>query len=374
MIPFNKPSLIGSEHAHMSAAFETGKLSGNGLYTHQCHHYFEQHFGVLRALLTHSCTGALEMSALLCNIKPGDEVIMPTYTFVSTANAFALRGAMIKFVDSKPDHPVMQVEDIEPLVNEKTKAIVVVHYGGYSVDMQPVLDLAIRKGLFVVEDAAQAIGSRYHGVLCGTIGHFGAFSFHETKNVHCGEGGLLAVNDERYADRAEVIWEKGTNRSAFFRGEASKYEWMDLGSSFLPSELQAAWLWGQLEHYSGIRSQRAVLWQAYREPLMEMQKAGYFELLEEQAGSTHNHHLVAVICKDSIERGKLIQFLEKQGVMAVSHYLCLHKSPYYSEKHDGREMPNALRFERNLLRLPLFHDLSLSGVEKITEVLKSFYA
>lgn len=373
MIPFNRPAIVGSELAHMAAAVETGKLSGNGMFTQQCHHYFEQHFGIYRSLLTHSCTGALEMAALLCRIAPGDEVIMPSYTFVSTANAFALRGAVIRFVDSMQDHPIMDVDQVEPLVNSRTKAVVVVHYGGYAVDMQPILDLAIRKGLFVVEDAAQAIGSRYNGILCGTIGHFGAYSFHETKNVQCGEGGLLAVNDERFASRAEIIWEKGTDRTAFFRGDVAKYEWQDLGSSFLPSELQAAWLWGQLEQFAVIRSQRARIWHHYREQLEPLEQAGKLTLLHERTLSTHNHHLIALVCKDPDEREKIMQHLEKQGIMAVSHYRCLHRSPYFAKLHDGRDLPHADRFEGAILRLPLFHGLTTGEVEKISEALASFY-
>jgi dTDP-4-amino-4,6-dideoxygalactose transaminase len=248
-----------------------------------------------------------------------------------------------------------------------------VHYGGYAVDMQVLLDISIRRGILLVEDAAQAIGSRYNGILCGTIGHFGAFSFHETKNIHCGEGGMLVVNDERFAGRAEIIWEKGTDRSAFFRKEVDKYTWQDLGSSFLPSELQAAWLWAQIEHYDHLRLTRAALWDLYRGLLSPLEETGKAYLLHERPFGAHNHHLMALVCSGEPERVKLVEHLEKQGIMAVSHYRCLHSSPYFSPLHDGREMPHAARFEGSLLRLPLFHELKASEVEKISEVVKAFY-
>lgn len=374
MIPFNKPSIVGRELAYMQAAVETGKISGNGVFTGQCHHFFEQHFGFYKSLLTHSGTGALEMAALLLNIQPGDEVIMPTYTFVSTANAFLLRGAHIVFVDSAPDHPNMDVHAIEPLITERTKCIVVMHYGGYAVDMQVVLDLSVRYRLFIIEDAAHGIGARYNGLPLGSIGHLAAFSFHETKNVQCGEGGMLVVNDERFSHRAEVVWEKGTNRAAFARKETDTYHWIDIGSSFLPSELTAAYLLGQTEHFESICLRRRAIWEQYSANLQFGPANSWFTLLPETPGSVHNHHIVAIICRSASERESLIRHLDSLGIMAVSHYRCLHDSPYYKGRHDGRKLSNAKHFEDCLLRLPIYHDLTEAQVEEITKAIYSFYS
>ena len=263
MINFNEPYCTGNEPKYIQDAINRGKLSGNGYYTKKCQHFLEEKLGVKKCLLTTSCTDALEMCAILLDIQPGDEVIMPSYTFVSTANAFVLRGAKIVFCDSRPDHPGMDESLIEGLLTEKTKAIVPVHYAGVACDMDKIMSIAKQHDLFVVEDAAQAIDSHYKGKPLGSIGHLAAFSFHETKNISSGEGGALIINDDRFLERSEIIWEKGTNRSAFWRGEVDKYGWVDIGSSFLPSEITAAFLWAQLESLEKIQEQRKSIWNAY---------------------------------------------------------------------------------------------------------------
>jgi len=373
MIPFNKPFLAGREFEYMRAAVESGKLSGNGIFTQQCQHFFENHFGFPKTLLTNSGTAALEMAALLLDIGPGDEVIMPTYTFVSTANAFVLRGARIVFTDSLPGHPNMDTAVVESLITPKTKAIVCVHYGGFAVEMNALLDLCIRYHLFLVEDAAQAIGARYQGLPLGSIGHLAAFSFHETKNIQCGEGGMLVINDERFTDRAEIIWEKGTDRVAFHKKLISKYSWRDIGSSFLPSELSSAYLLAQTEQYENIRLRRRFLWERYIFCLREGEDAGHYSLPPELPGITHNHHILYLLCKSLEEREALRSHLESHGIMAAAHYQCLHSSAYYRSRHDGREMPNAAHFEACLLRLPLFHTLSEASIDEISSRVKSFY-
>ena len=272
MIPFNKPYITGNELEYIADAVNTGKISGNGKYTQLCQSFFETNFGIKKALLTTSCTDALEMCALLLDIQPGDEVIIPSYTFVSTANAFMLRGAKILFADSRPDHPGLDESTIEALITTKTKAIVLVHYSGVACDMAKIMELANRYGVAVVEDAAHAIDSFYFTpdglkLPLGSIGHLATFSFHETKNISSGEGGLLAINDFKYAERAEIIWEKGTNRASFFRGEVNKYGWVDLGSSFLPSEVTAAFLWAQLEKMAEIQEKRIQIWERYYQNL-----------------------------------------------------------------------------------------------------------
>lgn len=374
MIPFNKPSIVGKELEYIQAAVDSGKLSGNGMFTGQCHHFFEQHFGFEKVLLTHSGTAALEMAALLLDIQPGDEVIIPAYTFVSTANAFMLRGAQVVFADVLPDHPNIDTAQLEALITPRTKAIVVVHYGGHSVDMHSILDLSVRYRLWIVEDAAHAIGARYNGIPLGSIGHLAAFSFHETKNIHCGEGGMLVINDQRFADKADILWEKGTNRKAFFSGRADFYTWQGLGSSFLPSELNAAYLLAQTEHFSEIQRHRYQLWDAYKAGLTEGVDQGYFCLLPEQKGSYHNAHIMALVCKSSEERERLRLYLSEAGIMAVSHYRALHASPFFTPFHNGRPLPNSLHFEQHLLRLPLFHSLSEQQVATICLTVLSFYA
>lgn len=362
MIPFNKPYLTGKETQYIEEAVKSGKISGNGIFTQKCQQFFESNYGFKKSLLTTSCTDALEMAAILINIKEGDEVIIPSYTFVSTANAFVLRGAKIVFADSMPNHPNIDASKIESLITSKTKAIVPVHYAGVACDMDTIMDLAKKYKLFVVEDAAQAIDSYYTGKdgikkALGSIGHLAAFSFHETKNIISGEGGMLAINDEQFINRAEIIWEKGTNRSSFFRGEVDKYGWVDVGSSFLPSEIVAAFLWAQLENLENIQNTRKAHWENYNLELNEWAKKHEISLPELPSYATNNAHMFYLVCKNLEQRTALIQHLKQNGIMAVFHYISLHKSPFYESKHDGRILPETDNFTDCLLRLPLFLEL-----------------
>lgn len=379
MIPFNKPYLTGKEAHYMYDAVYTGKISGNGKYTQKCQNYLKEKFGFGKCLLTTSCTDALEMAAILINIKPGDEVIMPSYTFVSTANAFVLRGAKIVFADSRQDHPGIDEDSLESLITEKTKAIVPVHYSGVACDMDKIMELADRYNLFVVEDAAQAIDSYYTGKdgikrALGSIGHLAAFSFHETKNVISGEGGMLAINDPQFEKRAEIIWEKGTNRSAFFRGEVDKYGWVDMGSSFLPSDIIAAFLYAQLENLVDIQAKRKNLWNNYDTSLRNVLDKLYkvnLPFVPEYA--TNNAHMYYLICSDEKEREKLIAHLRKEGILAVFHYLSLHKSAFYNKEYKGNELKSCDYFSACLVRLPLFYELSDRDQTKIINSILEFY-
>ncbi|WP_299314516.1 dTDP-4-amino-4,6-dideoxygalactose transaminase [uncultured Aquimarina sp.] len=372
MIPFNKPYMTGDELYYIKDAVARGKISGNGYYTQKCHSYFQEHMGFRNCLLTSSCTDALEMAAILIDIMPGDEVIMPSYTFVSTANAFVLRGAKIIFADSYPDNPNIDANGLKGLITSKTKAIVVVHYAGIACDMDMVMDLANTYDLFVIEDAAQAIDSYYKGKPLGTIGHLSAFSFHETKNIISGEGGMLVVNDEHFDKRAEIIWEKGTNRSAFFRGEVDKYSWVDIGSSFLPSDVTAAFLYAQLENLEKIQSRRRKLWNTYYEDLNDLEKKGLLKLPEVPNYSTVNGHLFYIICNNKKERSNLIAFLQGYNIHPVFHYLSLHKSPYYSKENDLLSLPNCDNFADRLLRLPLYYELDREDQNRIIALINTF--
>lgn len=355
--PFNKPFLSGKELFYIEDAVRRGKISGNGYYTKKCQAFFEEKFGFKKTLLTTSCTDALEMTAILIDIKPGDEIILPSYTFVSTANAFVLRGAKLVFVDSRADHPGMDEEAISSLISEKTKAIVVVHYAGVAVNMDKIMAIAEIHHLFVVEDAAQGIDSFYNGKPLGGIGHLGAFSFHETKNIQCGEGGLLIINDERFADRAEIIWEKGTNRSAFFRGEVDKYGWVDIGSSFLPSELNAAYLYAQLEVMGPIQSKRKRIWQRYESDLNDWARKLNITFPSCPGFATNNAHMFYMVCESLAQRNKIIAHLKAKDILSVFHYLSLHESTFYRDKHDGRVLPQSNKYTNRLLRLPLYVNL-----------------
>jgi dTDP-4-amino-4,6-dideoxygalactose transaminase len=377
MIPFNKPYLTGKEAHYLYQAVYTGKLSGNGKYTKLCQKFFEEKYGFGKSLMTTSCTDALEMAAILINIKEGDEVIMPSYTFVSTSNAFVLRGAKIVFADSRIDHPGIDEDKIESLITERTKAIVPVHYAGVACDMDKIMDLANKYNLYVVEDAAQAIDSFYTGRdgvkrALGSIGHLAAFSFHETKNIISGEGGLLAINDMQFAKRAEIIWEKGTNRSAFFRGEVDKYGWVDLGSSFLPSELISSFLWAQIENLEDIQSKRKEHWHQYYEGLQDWAKDNGVQMPFVPSFATNNAHMFYMVCKDAQQREAIIQKLKDNGVLAVFHYLSLHKSPYYKEKHDGRDLPLSDFYSDCLIRLPMFYELEGEQIKYIIDVIKAY--
>lgn len=369
MIPFNKPYLTGKETAYIEDAVKSGKISGNGKYTQKCQAFFEEQYGFKRSLLTTSCTDALEMAALLINIKEGDEVIMPSYTFVSTANAFVLRGAKIVFADSKPDHPNIDENKIEALITNKTKAIVPVHYAGVACNMDAIMDIAKKHDLYVIEDAAQAIDSYYTGKdgikrALGSIGHLAAFSFHETKNIISGEGGMLAINDLQFADRAEILWEKGTNRSAFFRGEVNKYGWVDVGSSFLPSEIIAAFLWAQLENTESIQQKRKEHWESYYTGLKDWALQNNISLPSLPDYATNNAHMFYIVCNTLEQRTALIQKLKENNIQAVFHYISLHESPFYSDKHDGRALPETDRYTDVLLRLPMYFELDVKAVIK----------
>ncbi|MFT4801200.1 MAG: dTDP-4-amino-4,6-dideoxygalactose transaminase [Flavobacteriaceae bacterium] len=371
-IGFNKPHLTGRETDYIYDAVSTGKISGNGKYTKLCQSFFEDNYKIKKALLTTSCTDALEMAAILINIEPGDEVIIPSYTFVSTANAFVLRGAKIVFADSYENNPNIDTTKIEGLITSKTKAIVPVHYAGVACDMDLIMDIANRHNLFVIEDAAQAIDSYYKGEPLGSIGHLATFSFHETKNIQCGEGGALAINDKQFIERAEIIWEKGTNRAAFWRGEVDKYNWVDIGSSFLPSEINTAFLYSQLEGLETIQNRRKSIWKQYYKGLDKLIELGIgLPYIPEYA--TNNAHMFYLIFRSEKERSKLIEHLKKNKISAVFHYICLHDSPYYKEKHDGREMPIAKRYENCLLRLPLWVDMNDKEVDLIIHNILKFY-
>lgn len=373
-IRFNNPYFFGDELTNLQDAIKLGRLSGNGKYTKKCHEFFQSKYGFGKCLLTTSCTDALEMIALLLNIGEGDEVIMPSYTFVSTANAFVLRGAQIKFTDSRSDHPNMDESQVRSLINSNTKAIVVVHYGGVACDMDAIMSLSSEFNIPVVEDAAQAIDSTYQGKPLGSIGHLAAFSFHETKNVVSGEGGMLVVNDDQYSARAEILWEKGTDRSAFFRGEVDKYGWVDVGSSFLPSELIAAFLWGQLQNLEEIQSRRKDIWDYYYSGLKPLEEKGLIDLPVLMHGAVNNAHLFYIICRTENERADLISHLKTNHIGAVFHYLSLHTSFFYAQKHDGRELENCDRYSATLLRLPLHLHLSTNDLKKVVESILTFYS
>jgi dTDP-4-amino-4,6-dideoxygalactose transaminase len=349
------------------------KISGDGLFTKKCHAFFENRYGFHKCLLTTSCTDALEMAAILIDIQAGDEVIMPSYTFVSTANAFVLRGAQIVFVDSLPDHPNMDVAKIEALITAKTKAIVPVHYGGVACDMDEIMSLAKKYNIFVIEDAAQAIDSFYNGKPLGSFGHLAAFSFHETKNIISGEGGMLVINDERFAQRAEIIREKGTNRSQFYRGEVDKYGWMDIGSSFLPSDIIAAFLFAQLENIDKIQAKRIAHWNAFYQKLKPLSDKNFFTLLECTDDKTNNGHLFALILPNLEERTKLIEFMRSRGILAVFHYLSLHKSPFFVSKHDGRILGNCDHFSDTLVRLPFYYELTHDDIDLICNTIIDYF-
>ncbi|MCJ7483192.1 MAG: dTDP-4-amino-4,6-dideoxygalactose transaminase [Thermodesulfovibrionales bacterium] len=377
-IPFNKPYLTGKETAYIEQAVQSGKISGNGMFTKKCHEFFEARYGFKKCLLTTSCTDALEMAAILLNIEPGDEVIMPSYTFVSTANAFVLRGAKIVFVDSRPDHPGIDEDKIEELITPRTKVIVPVHYAGVACDMDKIMDIASRHDLFVVEDAAQAIDSYYTGKdgikgPIGSIGHLAAFSFHETKNIQCGEGGMLVINDDRFIKRAEIIWEKGTNRAEFFRGEVGQYNWVDIGSSFLPSEIIAAFLWAQFENLDSIQKKRKEIWTSYWHKFNNLADHADMQLPFIPDYASNSFHLFYLVCKSLEQRTKLIGELKDKNILAVFHYLSLHKSPYYRAKHAGRELPESDRYSDCLVRLPFYFELPENAIQLICQIVDGVF-
>lgn len=375
MIPFNKPYLTGKEVHYMYQAVFTGKLSGNGFFTKKCQDFFMERYGFKKCLLTTSGTDALEMCAMLCDLKAGDEVIVPSYTFVSTALAFIREGATIVFADSMNSNPNLDAETLESLITPKTKVIAPVHYAGVACDMDLIMEIAEKYNLIVVEDAAQAIDSFYKGIPLGACGHLGAFSFHETKNITAGgEGGMLTINDERFIRRSEILWEKGTNRAEFFRGSVNKYGWVDMGSSFLPAEINSAFLWAQLENIDEIQSKRKKLWERYFSKLQFMAEKGLIRLPLIPDYSTNNAHMFYIVCRNLEERTGLIKYLKEHEVTAPFHYLSLHKSEFYLNHSDLRPK---LRFSDMytdcLVRLPMFYELELEQVDKIVDIVNEYY-
>jgi dTDP-4-amino-4,6-dideoxygalactose transaminase len=372
LIPFNKPCYTGNEDKYVLQAMRSSHISGDGPFSKKCQTWFEQKLRCKRALLTPSCTHALEMAAMLIDIKPGDEVIMPSYTFVSTANAFVLRGAKVVFVDIRPDTMNIDEKKIEAAITEKTKAIVVVHYAGVSCEMDTIMAIAKKYNLFVIEDAAQGMMSSYKGRPLGTIGHIGAYSFHETKNyTSAGEGGLLIINDERFVDRAEIIREKGTNRSLFFRGMVDKYTWVDIGSSYLMNDVSAAYLWGQIEKAEEINENRMTSWEFYYNSLKILEEEGLIELPVVPAECVHNAHMFYIKVKDLETRNGLISFLKENGILAVFHYIPLHLSP--AGKRFGRFVGSDIyttKESERLLRLPMYYGLKK---EEISQVIKGIF-
>lgn len=415
LLNFNKPHLTGNETDYIMQAVASGHISGNGNFTKKCHAFFENRYGFKKCLLTTSCTDALEMAAMLIDIKQDDEVIMPSFTFVSTALAFVRQGAKIVFADSRSDQPNIDEDIIEALITPKTKAIVVVHYAGIACNMETIMQIADKYGLFVIEDAAQAIDAYYQTPLTisnkqkeqhfdyaqcpkeqieqkekvkrkeqkelkelkkiplGSIGHLGCFSFHETKNIQCGEGGMLAINDERFAKRAEILWEKGTNRAAFWRGEVDKYGWVDIGSSFLPSDLLAAFLYAQLENLDDIQAKRKLIWNQYYKNLKPLEDEGHIKLPLIPVYATNNAHMFYIICKSDMERQELINYLKNQDILAVFHYQSLHKSTFYKDKYKGKPLLNCGLYSKTLLRLPFYYELDEQTIKKITYSVKSYF-
>lgn len=372
-IPFNKPHITGKETDYIRESVASGKISGDGLFTKKCQMFFESRYNFRKTLLTTSCTDALEMAAILSRIEPGDEVIAPSFTFVSTVNAFVLRGAKIVFADSEEETPNIDASNLEALVTPRTKVIVPVHYAGIACEMDEICRLAQKHDLLVVEDAAQAVDSFYKGRPLGSIGHMATFSFHETKNVISGEGGMFVVNNPELINRAEIIREKGTNRPQFFRGEVDKYGWIDIGSSFLPSDIIAAFLYAQLEHLDEIQSKRKHIWHLYHDGLKELEDRGIARLPRLPEYATNNGHMFFLVCSDLSQRNGLLEHLGRRGILAVFHYQSLHKSPYYASRHDGRELPNSVRYSDCLVRLPLYYELSDESVESIVDAVLSFF-
>ena len=375
MIRFNIPPVAGNEIGFMEDAMKNGRLSGDNQFTEKCHKWFEEKLQCKKALLTTSCTHALEMTAILLDIKDGDEVIMPSYTFVSTANAFVLRGAKIVFVDIRPDTMNIDETKIEDAITDKTKVIVPVHYAGVACEMDTIMAIALKHNLFVVEDAAQAMMSSYKGKPLGTIGHFGTFSFHETKNyTSAGEGGLLIINDEKFVNRAEIIREKGTNRSQFFRGMVDKYSWIDIGSSYLMNDVSAAYLWGNLEKADKINNDRLASWQAYYDGLKELADNGLIALPTIPNDCVHNAHMFYIKVKDLATRSKLIDYLKENEINTVFHYVPLHSSPAGLKFGRFNGIDNFTTKEsKNLIRLPMYYGLNKQNIREISGVINEYF-
>ena len=373
LIKFNKPYFTGKETTYLNEALQFGKVSGDGIFTKKCHQFFQERYAFKQVMLTTSCTSALEMAAILLDIKEGDEIIAPSYTFVSSVNAFVLRGAKIVFTDSRKDNPNIEANEIEALITKNTKAILVVHYAGIACDMDKIMQLASTHNLFVIEDAAHAIDSYYNNKPLGSIGHLAAFSFHETKNITSGEGGLLVINDEQFIGRAEVIRNMGTNRSAFLRGEVNKYEWVDIGSSFLPSDMTAAFLLAQLQSLENIQNKRKQIWNQYFEGLQQLHIQKKIILPQLPLYATNNAHMFYLQCQSLEQRNHLIEYLKNDEIQAVFHYSSLHKSPYYINKHDGRELKQSDIYTNTLLRLPLYYELNVEEVSRVIQKVNTYF-
>ena len=374
MISFNVPPCVGTEEKYIKDAIAKGKICGDGEYTKKCNAWFEEKTGSPKVLLTTSCTHATEMAALLADIQPGDEVIMPSFTFVSTADAFVLRGAKVVFVDIRPDTMNIDETKIEAAITKKTKAIVPVHYAGVACEMDTIMDIARRHNLLVIEDAAQGVMSKYKGKALGTIGDFGCFSFHETKNYSMGEGGAILIKNEDMIEPAEIIREKGTNRAKFFRGQIDKYTWVNAGSSYLPSELNAAYLYGQLEQADKIFDDRMNSWNEYYKAFKDIADAGKIELPTIPEGCEHNAHMFYLKCKDLEERTELIKFAKENDVMMVFHYIPLHSAPAGKKfgRFNGEDIYTTKESER-LVRLPLYYNLTKEDRDKVIKIVREFY-
>lgn len=375
MIPFNKPPYVGKEEHYISKAIRNGKICGDGEFNKKCQQWLENNTGTDKVLLTTSCTSALEMCALICGIKEGDEIIMPSYTFVSTANAFVIHGAKCVFVDIRPDTMNINEQLIEDAVTDKTRAIVPVHYAGVGCDMDVICDIAKRHNLFVIEDAAQGMCSRYKGKVLGTIGDFGAYSFHETKNYSMGEGGAIFLNNNKYLELAEIIREKGTNRNQFFRGLVDKYTWVEKGSSFLPSEINAAYLWAQLEAADVIKKDRMDSWNKYYNGLSNLQEKGYISLPYIPEECEHNAHMFYIKVKDLETRTSLLSYLKDNGILAVFHYVPLHSSKAGMKygRFSGEDIYTTKESDR-LLRLPMYYGLKEEEIAYIIDMIKKYFA
>jgi len=377
MIPFNQPYFTGKEKEYIHKAIDAKSISGNGFFANQCQQLLASRYAFKKVLLTNSCTDALEMAALLIDVQPGDEIIMPSYTFVSTANAFIMKGAKIIFADSRPDHPGIDESKIEYLITNKTKAIVVVHYAGVACDMEKIIHIAKLHNLFIIEDAAQAIDA-YYGVsnnikALGSIGHLGTFSFHATKNITCGEGGALIVNDNIFSERASVVHEKGTNREAFSNGLVTQYEWVDIGSSFLPSEITAAFLLAQLEAIDIIQQQRKKNWNLYFQLLSVFSEKYNFQLPVVPQYAIHNGSIFYFAVSSKEVRNALIAHLKTENIQATFHYNSLHQSKYFKSQYKGEALDNCTRYSDTLIRLPLFYELTETGIREIAEAIKRFF-
>lgn len=373
-IPFNKPSIVGKELYYIEQAVESGKISGDGIFTKKCHKLMEDKYCIKKVLLTTSCSSALDMSAILFNISPGDEVILPSYTFVSTANSFLIRGAKLKFVDIREDTLNIDEGKIESIITPKTKAIAVVHYAGIGCEMDTIINIARKNNLLVVEDAAQGIESKYEKKYLGTIGDIGCYSFHETKNVICGEGGAILINNELFIERAEIIREKGTDRSKFFRGEIDKYSWVDIGSSYLPSEILSAFLYAQLENIEIISKNRKFFWDRYYNNLEDLEKEGFLKRPFIPESCEYNAHMFYIILDDNKIRNSLSDYLKDKGILAIFHYIPLHLSKMGANiGYKKGDLPVTEKISDCILRLPLFYNIGKNNQDIVVEALYDFF-